>query len=125
MKNRFQNRRIETQVPQNVSAVLLSEAVTYIGIMGIESVVCAELNIEKNILHAKTRRREILFPKQIVEYFLSCSFFYTYHSIGQHYKRDRATVYHSKKVIEDLLDTDKNISKLIANMAHNIIYKAL
>ena len=123
--NRFQTRRMRTKPPVGINSNMLMKSVTYVGIEAIEQIVCNEFGIEKHALNSKTRHRKTLLPRQVMMYFMTTTPLYTYSFIGDVYGRDHATVMHSRRLIEDLMSVDSKFNERVANIARNIIYKAL
>jgi chromosomal replication initiation ATPase DnaA len=123
MKNRFQTKRTPTILPKEVDNALFEEAIKVLDISTIETVVCEELKIDKCLLFNKSRKRDILFSRQLMMYFLSVNFNYTYMFIGGHYGYDHATCMWSRKMIETLMSVDKNIYHQVSFIAHKIIFK--
>jgi chromosomal replication initiation ATPase DnaA len=81
----------------------------------IQQIICKGEGITPSLLQDKTRKREIVFTRQTVIYFLHR---YTRESllkIGKHYGKDHATALHSIKVIKNLIETDRIIRTKIAN----------
>ena len=71
-------------------------------------VVCDFYGADSNMLDQKTRKREVVLPRQVCMYFIREMFpNLTFENIGFIFKKDHATVMHAIKVMKDLMDTDK------------------
>ena len=83
-------------------------------IMEIETIICKERGVDPEILHIEGRQiTEFVLTRQIIMYF---SFMYrcgTQFSIGAFFGRDHATALHAKKVINNLIETDKRFAQQI------------
>ena len=77
-------------------------------------IVCAELSIPEENLQKETRKRKYAFSRQIVHWALTYYSFISFTKIGKDVgNKDHATVLHSYKTIDDLIDTNKPIRELI------------
>ena len=123
--NRYQTRRVDTKPPTGININMLKKSVAYVGIEAIEQLVCSEFGIERKSLNITTRQRQTVLPRQVMMYFLSTSNLYTYCFIADAYGRNHSTVLCSKRLIEDLMSVDSKFNDRVANIARNIIYKAL
>lgn len=73
-------------------------------------------------LQTKCRKRKLVFPRQMIMYFLTEYTDMTYKQIADIFNRDHTTVIHSKDTIKDLMHSDDKVrarvdelKKLIAN----------
>jgi Bacterial dnaA protein helix-turn-helix len=79
----------------------------------IQQIVCNGEGRLPAALQGKTRKREIVFCRQVIMYFLrqfSDKDSVSLAMIGRVFNKDHATVLHSCKTIKNLIDTDKNIA---------------
>ena len=125
MKNRFQTQRIQTIIPKEIVSKMLETAINNLHVTSIEAAVCSEVMVDSSVLHSRSRKRKILLARQLMMYFLSCSFDYTYERIAFLYGFDHATCMHSKRLIENLMSVDRKVYCQVTNIAHRIIFKAL
>jgi len=79
----------------------------------IEQIVCAKLGINREALHTKARKRELVFSRQLV-FFLAVRSVRrlpigenTVENMGWYYKRNHATVLHSAKTIKNEVETNR------------------
>lgn len=83
----------------------------------IQKVVCEYFNLKPEELKAKTRRREIVQPRQIIMYFAKKYTKASLQVIGAMCGgKDHSTVLHACRNIEDLKDTDRQIRTYIQDI---------
>lgn len=75
----------------------------------IENIVCDYYKIKSFLLYTKTRKREIVFPRQILMYLYMSHLKMTSIKAADVYSRDHATALHAKKTILNLCETDNKI----------------
>lgn len=81
----------------------------------IQTIVCSAKNecIRMERLQEKTRKREVVFARQCVMYFLNMFTDESWFTIAAHYGKDHATAMHAVDHINDLIDTDRKIAEKI------------
>lgn len=81
----------------------------------IQSIICSPKNecIQVERLQDKTRKREVVFARQCVMYFLNMFTAESWFKIADHYGKDHATAMHAVDHINDLIDSDKKIADKI------------
>lgn len=79
----------------------------------IQQIICSGEGISPDILQSKTRKREIVFIRQIVMYFLKTYTKESWSKIGSHYNKDHATALYSFGVINKLTWSDKDFAMKI------------
>lgn len=89
----------------------------------IQQLVCIGEGIDPNTLQTTTRKREVVFARQLVMYFLRKHTNNTLLLASSYYNKDHATCLHSVKVINNLIDTDKSIRNKVT--AYEYKFKAL
>jgi len=78
-----------------------------ISVKEIVKIVSEFYNIEEQTIYEKSRRKEVVKPRQLIMYFLRKDFNISYPSIGEKLGgRDHTTVIHSCKKIEDEIKTN-------------------
>ena len=84
--------------------------------------VCANLiNIEPEILGAKTRKREIVEARQIAMTLTKLNTGLTLKNIGLRYGgRDHSTVIHALQTVHDLVETDKGFKQKVKHFQQSI-----
>lgn len=68
---------------------------------------CEKVNVPYHLLQGKSRKREIVAPRQILMRLIKLNFGLNLHEIGRMMNKNHATVIHSINVIENLCDTDQ------------------
>lgn len=83
--------------------------------------VCAYFKIKPSDVTKKTRLTAIRLPRQIISYIAQvyCTGI-TVTMIGAYFNQDHSTQVHTKQVIGELYDTDKNIKKIIDNICSTL-----
>lgn len=83
-----------------------------ISVKEIVKIVAGFYNIEENSIYEKTRRKEVVKPRQLIMYLLREDFNISYPSIGEKLGgRDHTTVIHSCEKIKNSLKTDNNLAQ--------------
>lgn len=109
-KQKSENQKLIKQICANAIKKYLVQDNTSI----IEQIVSKYFNIPISLLQKKTRKREIVQARQMEMFFALNYTNLSLAKIGLRYgKKDHATVYHAKKTIENLYDTNKEIKKII------------
>ena len=82
--------------------------------------VCSNVPIE--IMASKTRKREVVFARQIAFYFLRKRFNrfenISLNVVGKHLNRDHSTVLHSCEVIQNAIETNDSFVMPMFNKCH-------
>lgn len=91
----------------------------------IEDLVCDYFNVPKEMIEVKTRKREVVQARQVCHFFYKSFTDKSLASIGALVgSKDHATVLHSVKTVNNLIDTDVRFRKQIEEltpMAENIV----
>lgn len=78
----------------------------------LEKKVCEFIRISPEVLQLKSRKREIVWGRQILHHIAKNKNMGSLSEIGFRYgKKDHATVLHSSRTVEGLLETDKLFKK--------------
>jgi hypothetical protein len=81
----------------------------------IEQIICFGEGFLPKEVKTKTRKREIVFARQAIMYFMKKYTKDSLATIGGHFGKDHATVLHACKTISNLMDSDKRINyKILA-----------
>ena len=92
----------------------------------IQKVVCDYFNIPIEMIHSKTRKREIVQARQLSMYFSKKHTKASLASIGLHCgNKDHATVLHACRTVNNLVETDKQFRSLLKNWTNESNYKSL
>jgi chromosomal replication initiator protein len=81
---------------------------------------CEYFKIDMSVMQRKCRKREIVFPRQVIMYFLSEYTDMTYLLIGSSFYKDHTTVIHSKDTIKDLMTTDDKVRAKVEELKNLI-----
>lgn len=83
----------------------------------IQEVVCDYFKIDKDLLLSKTRKREIVLPRQLAMYFAKELTSATYLSIGKQMGgKDHATVMHACETVKNTESTNKEVKKYVKEL---------
>lgn len=82
--------------------------------------VCAICNVSKQIVLSKNRSIEYAMARQLYCYVARKMTTKSLKTIGEHIRRDHATVKHSVKVIETYLETNNKVVKKLIDQILNI-----
>jgi len=83
--------------------------------------VCGHFNVTFEDLKKVTRKRQIVYKRQMVMYFLSHYTNMTYVEIGRLFEKDHTTVIHSKDLIRNLLDIDDTIKDDVEEIKRKLV----
>lgn len=90
----------------------------------IISIISARVEIPPETIKSLTRKREIVVARQICMYMAKNYRTDSLATIGEFYgKKDHATVLHSCKTINNLIDTDKGFRRFIKEMEEDVCEK--
>jgi len=79
----------------------------------ITDIVVDETKIPRSLIVSNSRKRGFVEKRQIIMYLAKDYNLGTYEEIGSYFDKDHSTCLHSVKVVQNLIDTDKEIAKLI------------
>jgi hypothetical protein len=75
----------------------------------IQQVVCEYFALPFSALRMKIRYEEILYPRQVLQYFLMKKTGLSCTTVGRFFEQDHTTVLWGVKKINDLIETDPNV----------------
>lgn len=79
--------------------------------------ICDYYQIEESIIYSKTRRKDVVYPRQVIMYLLREEYNISYPSIGDKLGgRDHTTVIHSYEKIKNELKTNSHLIKEIEDL---------
>lgn len=81
---------------------------------------CEYFRLELDDIKGKCRKRELVFPRQVIMYFLTEYTDQTYLVIGKLFNRDHTTVIHSKDAIKDLMTFDDKVRAQVEDLKKQI-----
>ena len=113
---KLENSDIKKKMLSNSRLVKEDRIIEY-----IIAIVGKFYNVSNIYTQIKSRKREYVYARQIAMYLISKYSTATLEKIGAQFAgKDHATVLHAKKVINNLIDTDRNIKAQIKDL-ENII----
>lgn len=77
----------------------------------IEKTVCNYYFVNRELLHKKCRKREVVLTRYVIIYFFKIMTTLTLVKIGNYFNFDHTTVLHGIKTLRDLIETDETILK--------------
>ncbi|MBS9768417.1 MAG: chromosomal replication initiator protein DnaA, partial [Flavobacteriaceae bacterium] len=111
------HREINISLVESLVKQVVKNPQREINVPIIKKKVSTYFNLSEDALVAKTRRREVVQARQIAMYFSREITKTSLASIGMQIgNKDHATVLHSCKQVENLMDTDKKFSRMIAEL---------
>jgi hypothetical protein len=91
----------------------------------IIKLTCKYYNVEEGLMKQKTRKREICFPRQVAMYLIKDSTNLSLKSIGDLFNgKDHATVLHSFRTVNNIIDTDKQVKADVKKLKKTIGLKS-
>ena len=76
--------------------------------------------VKFNTFKIVSRKRTIVFPRQLCMYFLSLKLKLSLDSIGEIFNKNHSSVFHARKTIQNLIDTDKKIRNMCGKINNEI-----
>jgi chromosomal replication initiator protein len=118
------NRQIITlELAKNILEKMIKRQRKELSIDYIQKVVCDYFDIDPKVLHARTRKREIVQARQIAMYFSKNMTNASLSTIGSEIGgKDHSTVLHAYKTVKDLIDTDKNFKNFVDDIERQLKY---
>lgn len=118
------NKQVLTlELAKNILEKMIKKQKKELSIDYIQKVVCDYFDIDPKVLHARTRKREIVQARQIAMYFsknlTNASLTIIGSEIGG---KDHSTVLHAYKVVKDLITTDKNFKNFVDDIERQLKY---
>jgi chromosomal replication initiator protein len=115
-------KEINLELAKNVIDVLVKYSKKELSIDYIQKVVCDYFNIAPEMLHTKTRKREIVQARQIAMYFSKNLTKSSLTTIGTKIGgKDHATVLHACKTVNNLSETDKRFKAQIEEIEKKLV----
>lgn len=117
---------ITIDLAQKTIAKYIKQTPKEVSIDEIQKVVADFFKISIEEMNSRSRKRDIVQARQIAMYFAKKYTPFSLTMIGQHIgNKDHATVLHSCKIVNDLLETDKKFRQYIEDMDKKIqsLYK--
>lgn len=89
-------------------------------------VVCEYYEIDRDTIFSLSRKKNIVFPRQVLFHFCALYTKLNLRQIGQmgtyysHKAKDHATVLHAKRVVQDIYDTDRTFRHEYEHMLNQL-----
>ncbi|MFB6342225.1 chromosomal replication initiator protein DnaA [Saccharicrinis sp. FJH2] len=111
------HKEVDIEMAQDIVSKLIKTSNRTISIEKIQRVVCDYFELSLDVLHSKSRKREIVQARQIAMYLAKNYTKNSLQNIGQQIgKRDHATVLHACKTVNNLMDTDKSFKSSLKEL---------
>jgi chromosomal replication initiator protein len=115
------SKNIDLDLARKTVREIATDRKVNITIENITSLVCDSLKIDENKIRDKTRKKEIVFARQIAMFLSKELTKSSLKTIGLHFGgRDHSTVIHACSAIEESLSKDAYIKELIDNLRNKI-----
>ena len=115
------SKNIDLDLARKTVREIATDRKVNITIENITSLVCESLKIDENKIRDKTRKKEIVFARQIAMYLSKDLTNSSLKTIGLHFGgRDHSTVIHACSSVEESLSKDMYIKELIENLKNKI-----
>ncbi len=117
----FGSKQINYDLVRNTVREISTINRVTISIELITKLTSAYFKIDENKMRDKTRKKEIVFARQVSMYFSKTMTNYSLKTIGLHFGgRDHSTVIHACQTIEEMAASDKNIRSIIEDIRSKI-----
>jgi chromosomal replication initiator protein len=115
------SKNIDLDLARKTVREIATDRKVNITIENITSLVCDSLKIDENKIRDKTRKKEIVFARQVAMFLSKELTKSSLKTIGLHFGgRDHSTVIHACSSIEESLSKDAYIKELIDNLRNKI-----
>jgi chromosomal replication initiator protein len=117
----FNKESITLDLAKKVTQQIVNVDSSEISLERIRNTVCDYFKISPETIVSKTRKREIVQARQIAMYLVRNLTKTSLTSIGsQMGGKDHATVLHACSTVSDLIDTDRNIRRYVADLERQL-----
>ena len=118
-------RELNLQLAKEVLRDLVDDQKVNLTIEEIQRIVCEYLDIEEDLVRAKTRKREVVRARQIAMYYSKQLTQHSLKTIGLHFGgRDHSTVIHANNTVEDQMETDNQFHNMVEEIGRKIELRA-
>ncbi|MGA8264228.1 MAG: chromosomal replication initiator protein DnaA [Ignavibacteriaceae bacterium] len=115
------SKNIDIELARKTVREIATDRKVNITIENITSLVCESLKIDENKIRDKTRKREVVFARQIAMFLSKDLTKSSLKTIGLHFGgRDHSTVIHACSSVEEDLSNDAYVKELIYNLKNKI-----
>ncbi|MEZ4825721.1 MAG: chromosomal replication initiator protein DnaA [Bacteroidia bacterium] len=114
-------KEVDVELARSMLQHFVDTVTREITIDSIQQIVGDHLDIEVEMMKAKTRKRDIVQARQIAMYFAKEMTQHSLKSIGYHFGgRDHSTVIHALQTVNDLIATDKYFKQNVTEIRKRI-----
>ncbi|MDX2246374.1 MAG: chromosomal replication initiator protein DnaA [Bacteroidia bacterium] len=114
-------KEVDVELARSMLQHFVDTVTREITIDSIQQIVGDHLDIEVELMKAKTRKRDIVQARQIAMYFAKEMTQHSLKSIGYHFGgRDHSTVIHALQTVNDLIATDKYFKQNVSEIRKRI-----
>ncbi len=112
---------ISLDLTKRVLRDIIKRKNTHLSIETIQKIVCSYFNIKEDLIRAKTRKKEIVFARQISMFLAKEMTNFALKTIGLHFGgRDHSTVIHAYQTIENKINEQENFANEIEDIKRKI-----
>lgn len=116
------HKEITVDLARSITEKIVGEQQNEVTIDKVQKVVCEYFNLTRDMLVAKTRKRQIVQARQIAMYMsrnlINCSLSTIGAEIGG---KDHATVLHACSTVADLMSTDKTFKQYVSDIKKMLV----
>jgi len=118
---------MKAAIDVNLAKSILKELKFYetkpVSIEGIQQVVAKHFGINENLLRDKTRKKEVVIPRQIAVYLTKELTNYSLKTIGLHFGgRDHSTVLHAVNSVNLMMNRDEQLAETVSALKQKVDY---
>lgn len=114
-------REITMDLAESVVRSLVSDSGREITVNAVQNAVCDYFDIDQDMLHSRSRKREIVQARQLAMYLSREMTNASLSSIGtQIGGKDHATVLHAIKTVRDLMEIDRGMRQYVTDLQKKI-----
>jgi chromosomal replication initiator protein len=114
-------RQIDLPLAQSIVSKIVHNLAKEITVDHIIKLVADHFNLDINSIQGKTRKRSVVIARQLSMYLAKNLTSQSLKSIGENFGgRDHATVIHSCKAVQNMLDTDNTFKKIVFDLEKRI-----
>ncbi|MBI5646181.1 MAG: chromosomal replication initiator protein DnaA [Ignavibacteriae bacterium] len=122
-RHTLEQRPIDLTLAEQVLKNVISAEKKDLAVEQIQKIVADHFKVTENSLRAKTRKQEIVLPRQVAMYLSKTYTRASLKTIGLHFGgRDHTTIIHACRSIESLLQEDENLRSHVDNLKKQISY---
>ncbi len=122
-RHTLEQRPIDVALAEVVMKNIVSTYKSELSVEQIQKIVAEYFKVSENSLRAKTRRQEIVLPRQVAMYLAKHFTRASLKTIGLHFGgRDHSTIIHACKTIADAVEHDDTMRSHVAQLTRQLSY---